>query len=235
MDEVWQRAQEAELSDWESKSQGSEKERWKTFLDEHPSLVNHSKALEIGCGPDGIIFYIQGELKVGFDPLMKSYSELIQMRGDIFYIAGVGESLPFKEGFFTSIFCMNALDHTSSPAMVLSEIKRILGHEGRAFIHLYSYPKLDKLFLKLSKGFGYKDSADVYHPHKLSPQDVIDLVRTAGFKIETEEVKTFRPPIKPFLRTRKLLIHTILRTLDYFLFPLSKKQLGLSVYLELKK
>lgn len=235
MKDIWQRAQDAELADWKTKQLGSERERWKNFLNEHPSLGRHSKVLEVGCGPDGIIFYIQGNLKVGLDPLMNSYSEMVQNRADVFYIVGVGENIPFKENSFSSIFCMNAIDHTSSPANVLKEIKKILDSTGSAFIHVYCYPKIDKLFFKLSYGFGYRDSADIFHPHKLSPSNVIELVKNAGFKIKVEEIKTFRPPIKPYLRTRKLLIHTILRTIDYILFPLSKKQLGLSIYLELKK
>ena len=73
MDTVWKKAQEAEVLDWKGRRIGSEKERWVSLLKKHPDFVKSNRILDIGSGPDGIVFYINGGLRVEVDPLMLSY------------------------------------------------------------------------------------------------------------------------------------------------------------------
>jgi SAM-dependent methyltransferase len=229
MEAQWRKAQEEEAKDWKDKEQGSEKERWVSLLRRYPELRDGEAVLDVGSGPDGLVFYINANTKVAADPLMVSYLETIKDKRGVELISSKGEELPFKDSSFSSVFCINALDHTIDPFSILKEIRRVMKQPGRGFIHVFCYNAIEKLFFRL----GYKDPNFYHHPHKLKPKDVINLVKRAGLNVTGVRIETVRPPVKHVLRQYPMF--TFLRSLSYLLFRLSKRQLGLVVELRVDK
>ena len=70
------------------------------------------------------------------------------------FIDGEAEQLPFSDGFFSHVFCTNALDHFEDPRAALWEMCRVLSDDGYCVIAVDVFP-----MSRLSEDRGIK------HPH----------------------------------------------------------------------
>lgn len=85
-------------------------------------------ALEVGCGPSGLWRF---DPRVhGLDPI--DYSAL---GGN--FTQGRAESLPFGDGEFETVICVNALDHCEDPAKAVKEMRRVT---HRLVLWTYTFP-----------------------------------------------------------------------------------------------
>lgn len=151
---------------------------WKKhrFLDEiieMCGLTEKSKALDVGCGLSSVLHFVEGE-RFAVDPLADEYVKLYNF-GKIKVRKAYGEYLPFTDLFFDVVFCSNALDHTSDPKKVISEIFRVLKYNGLAVVVVDVF---DEHFRR-----------DPGHPHVFRIQDVIKL--TKNFHIVFKKVSTW--------------------------------------------
>jgi len=85
-----------------------------------------SKILDIRCGSDPMICYMDKGERIGLDPLMDVFFKEFDFPKNVSLIKGVGEYLPFRNGCFNVILCMNVLDHMRDPIKALSEISRTI-------------------------------------------------------------------------------------------------------------
>jgi 2-polyprenyl-3-methyl-5-hydroxy-6-metoxy-1,4-benzoquinol methylase len=85
------------------------------------------RLLDIGCGPRGSLEWADVALqRVGLDPLADNYrSELGAARHQMEYRASGSEKIPFGDGHFDVVTCLNALDHVDDIAATIREIKRV--------------------------------------------------------------------------------------------------------------
>jgi SAM-dependent methyltransferase len=140
------------------------------LLKENLSLM---KVLDVGCGPYGIIkglFHGRGDSMLslyGIDPLMDTYRSFNSLPRDpsVCLFSGVGESLPFDDGFFDYIFCTNVLDHVNDPELVLGEIARALNNGGLFCGSIHVIYPLWRPFRFLLK------FVDRNHPHHFTSND----------------------------------------------------------------
>ena len=143
-DPTWNGSQKAELEFWE---QGAHKyghfsrQYWDKELDNYlghvgPDDFKGQRVLEIGCGPKGMIHYIDAAEKVGVEPLVAQYERLgILEDGGVEHVEGVGENLEFPDGAFDRVICFNVLDHSRDPSTVCREIHRVLNEQGLVVFH----------------------------------------------------------------------------------------------------
>lgn len=77
---------------------------------------NRYRALQIGCAVQDVIFFLEGGERYALDPLASFYKEHFARSRDpgVDYREGVGESIPFPDGFFDLVICQNLLDHVAS-------------------------------------------------------------------------------------------------------------------------
>jgi SAM-dependent methyltransferase len=109
--------------------QASEKVRG--ILQQVRPVEPKARVLEVGSGAHGLIFFFDGALRVGVDPLAHSYSSLFPVwQGRAMTLAAYGEALPFANGSFDIVLCDNVVDHAESPAQIVSEILRVLSPAG---------------------------------------------------------------------------------------------------------
>jgi ubiquinone/menaquinone biosynthesis C-methylase UbiE len=123
--------------------------------------LREARILDIGCGPDGMINYINGYEKYALDSLMDYYLKNFDMPKDVMWIKGVGEFLPFKNNSFDLIITTNTLDHMHDPGKALTEINRVLKSRCILFLTVTCYSPLVRHYKALREKVRI---GDVFHP-----------------------------------------------------------------------
>ena len=100
--------------------------------------LRQQEVLEIGCG-GGLIcetLLRRGAITVGIDPSYKALEEArthTQQSGlghNAYYEHGYAESLPYADGSFSVIVCLDVLEHVSDLQKTIREITRVLAPGG---------------------------------------------------------------------------------------------------------
>jgi SAM-dependent methyltransferase len=87
---------------------------------------NAKRVLDIGCGPRGSLEWADMTVqRVGLDPLVPSYLGLGADKHKMEYVASGSENIPFPDGHFDIVACLNALDHVDDLGATIREIKRV--------------------------------------------------------------------------------------------------------------
>jgi ubiquinone/menaquinone biosynthesis C-methylase UbiE len=82
--------------------------------------------LDIGCGPGGSLEWADmTKRRVGLDPLAPEYLKLGADRHRMEYCAAPSERIPYENGAFDIVTCLNALDHVDDFDKTVCEIKRV--------------------------------------------------------------------------------------------------------------
>lgn len=89
------------------------------------------RVLDIGCGPRGSLEWADMVLeRVGADPLVPQYLKLGAGKHAMRYVAAPSERMPFDDGHFDIVICVNALDHVDDFPATVKEIKRVTAPSG---------------------------------------------------------------------------------------------------------
>lgn len=84
------------------------------------------RILDIGCGPRGSLEWADhARQRVGLDPLVPQYLEIGADRHAMEYSAAGSEQIPFPDGHFDIVTCLNALDHVDDFDRTVTEIERV--------------------------------------------------------------------------------------------------------------
>lgn len=242
----WFKAQQEEELSWLQISaieERPEKKHWQLFLqnskDFLPPNLETSVILDVGCGPDGLIFYYpKTGTKIGIDPLIDSYMLHYDIHKGNLLVKGLGEYLPFRDGSVDAVFCNNALDHMKDPLNVLREICRVLRRGGFLLLDVNTQPLLDRF--SIEKGL-YQPMLNEYHPHKLISKEIILNLEQIGFNVAKKRthvpmpwlhglmrVLLHRPILNPDrigifqISSKSLMEFCLLRTMDLFFYPFFK-------------
>jgi SAM-dependent methyltransferase len=89
------------------------------------------RVIDIGCGPRGSLEWAtMAAERVGLDPLVNKYLGLGTSRHQMKYVEAPSESIPFPDGYFDIVTCLNALDHVDDLQKTIAEIKRVTRPDG---------------------------------------------------------------------------------------------------------
>jgi 2-polyprenyl-3-methyl-5-hydroxy-6-metoxy-1,4-benzoquinol methylase len=84
---------------------------------------NAKRVLDIGCGPMGSLEWANMTAqRVGLDPLVPYYLKLGAVKHKMEYVAARSEDIPFPEGHFDIVTCLNALDHVDDLDATIREV-----------------------------------------------------------------------------------------------------------------
>lgn len=166
-----------------AKAQNSEKAFWKTSIHAHAGqrklfqrilrtgfklgfdFFGGRDVLEIGSGPTGIIYQLEeARVRYGIEPM--DMSDLIEQSKRQFVSRGVGEKLPFKDEVFDIVLCLNVLDHSIDPGMVLRECCRVLREGGFILLWVHALRRPYRIFQSLL------NKIDPPHPHHFTFDEV---------------------------------------------------------------
>jgi SAM-dependent methyltransferase len=103
--------------------------------------------------------------------------------------ADVGKELPFPDGSFDCVFCLELLEHLVSPLTLLEEIRRVLADDGRAVISVpspYSWVEVARELFHLHDSEGHLSS--------FTTPVVENLAALAGLRIERRLGTSIRIP-----------------------------------------
>ncbi|MDH2399636.1 class I SAM-dependent methyltransferase [Bradyrhizobium sp. SSUT18] len=90
------------------------------------SAYSGKRVLDIGCGPRGSLEWADvAAQRVGLDPLVPDYRKLGIGRHKMEYCAAPSHKIPFPDGHFDFVTCLNALDHVDDFEGTVGEIKRV--------------------------------------------------------------------------------------------------------------
>jgi len=117
-------------------------EDWQDFATHLPELADYLKeqteeahVLEVGCGLISPLEFSEGGARItAIDPLVDAYQDTIDLHGRrVRYLEQSGEAIAFDEGTFDAVSCINVIDHTSNPALMEQEMRRVLKTGGKLF------------------------------------------------------------------------------------------------------
>lgn len=112
--------------------------------------------------------------RVGLDPLARKYRALGTHKHAMRYVAARSERIPFSNGYFDIVSCLNALDHVDNFARTIAEIKRVTRSGGLFLVSV----EIDHL-------------PTVYEPLSISERDMTRLApefkTISTFKVATPE------------------------------------------------
>jgi SAM-dependent methyltransferase len=92
-------------------------------------LGSKERVLEIGCGSNNLLDYLDSTLAVGCDLSIDVLRARVGNPGSE-YVAAGGETLPFRDGQFDGLFLINVLEHVTDVEAVVDECARVLENEG---------------------------------------------------------------------------------------------------------
>ncbi len=187
----WKIAQKNEIRNWlRKKDRPQFKKETRAFfytsnflkpLDLEEKIANKI-VLEIGCGPFGIVNFLEKSACIGIDPLMYELAKSFNLpkRENLVFLKGVGERIPAKSESVDFVFCLNVLDHTAFPELVINEVIRILKVGGYAVFNVNVWPKLFWLFTSKKK----KEKERNYHLHFWEPCHLLSMFEIPFVSIE---------------------------------------------------
>jgi SAM-dependent methyltransferase len=68
--------------------------------------------------------------RVGLDPVVPAYAKLGIANHAMQYCAANSENIPYPDGYFDIVTCLNALDHVDDIFTTITEIKRVIRAGG---------------------------------------------------------------------------------------------------------
>ena len=121
--------------------------------------------------------------------LSQANAEAAEAAGRSFIRGDVTKSLPFEDGSFDCVFCLELLEHLTVPLLLLGEIRRVLTESGRAVISVpspYSWVEVARELLDRPDPEG--------HLNSFTTPVMQNLAALAGLKIERRLGTSIRFP-----------------------------------------
>lgn len=138
--------------------------------------------LDCGCGFRSVFEHSKLRV-VAIDPLLEEYRKIsnVENTENVSYIEASGEELPFDDGYFDFVFCVNVIDHTPNPKKMAEELMRVLKKGGKLYFEvnfddalspahygLWNHQIVNEMFNGVNKNFEYternnQDNQWLYH------------------------------------------------------------------------
>ena len=151
---------------------------WRGILERLTELEFHDGGyyLDVGCGPNPIVAFIDKGTRIGVDPLMPFYRENFVFPPDLEVHEGTIEELsPVADGSADVIFSMNNIDHIKDLGAAVKTLRRKIKEDGHLVISVNIVKSAWAAGLsKVVDIYKVVDPTHTYHFH--SPQEVADQI-----------------------------------------------------------
>jgi ubiquinone/menaquinone biosynthesis C-methylase UbiE len=187
---VWEKAQSGHLEVWAGYAKSRDQHRstrdrvWTSILAKVAAaapIQPGEKILDIGCGLDTVLDYIEGVRGFTLDSLTHELAAFGLSEG-IAHVSGLFERMPFGDDGFDRVFLMNVLDHVQTPRAGLAEIARVLRPGGVLVISVDTYRGGRYRQKRLRKWWDRRRGARTKHPWVFSDSEVQRLLRRVGLE-----------------------------------------------------
>ena len=104
----------------------------------HRDDLSSLRVLDVGCSAGLITAEISRHVAsaVGIDPefaAVRRAQSAAAVRGNLVFVCGRGEALPFADGSFDIVVCNHVYEHAADPWVMMREIARVLRADGACF------------------------------------------------------------------------------------------------------
>jgi len=99
-------------------------------------------------------------------------------KGDL--LLGDVNALPFKEGLFDKVVCMEVIEHLKFPTMAIGEISRVLKNEGSLILTTPNGQRLIRFILRMA-GVDLKMAPT--HVHEFTLGELLEMITRKGLKL----------------------------------------------------
>jgi ubiquinone/menaquinone biosynthesis C-methylase UbiE len=209
----WLKARAAEKNFWSQKDVKAIKTAaaWENFVKKHFGFpfgyFSFKNVLEVGCGPYGLVHFIDSNVCIGIDPILfDTWNGTDKVNSSTLHIVATGEFLPFRDNSFDVCVCFNVLDHSIFPRDVLREIVRILKPNGELLLWVHTLRSVLRIFSP------FLNLIDTSHPHHFTFHRVLHLLKengliaTSTLTTELETGNFVQRFVKSFLYSFKLAV-----------------------------
>lgn len=112
--------------------------------------ITNSVIVEAGCGAGHVLEKIANSIStgslIGVDPLEWWLDKARKRLGDkAKLVKGFAEELPFKDKSADFVICTEVIEHVIDPAVVLSELKRVVKNQGLIIVSIPNEKLINKL------------------------------------------------------------------------------------------
>ncbi|MFA5143737.1 MAG: class I SAM-dependent methyltransferase [Candidatus Omnitrophota bacterium] len=156
-------------------------------------ISHDSKVLDIGSGTGELTFLLSGKAPkgeiVGLDisqqMIEASQKKKLERNADnVKFIASRANSIPYKDGHFDLVFCLNALHHFPDHPSFFKEINRVLKKGGAlVLLDLINDNIIRKTWVLISKKIIFREKEVEYH----SKRELLGLLSNAGLEPEIQK------------------------------------------------
>jgi len=170
-----------------------------------------SRFLDVGCGSGSLAFLVKSRFEevygVDISPTAVKNAEKLGIKAQKVDLNE--EKLPFKDGFFDWVTCLDVIEHVFEPELLVSELSRVTKKGGYTILNTPNIRYIKyagSIFLKgkFPKTSGdLKHSFDGGHIHYFTFKDVKKLFETHGFRV-VNHVSAHTPESKRKLKYRLL-------------------------------
>lgn len=209
-------------------------DKWYTSVGDAVALLRHEKAttnpwvirrireyhgqsdlqiLDVGCGGGLLTFNLarEGWQCTGLDVEdgVLNVGRKRDVKGEIKWVKGVAEKLPFADTSFDVVCIMDVLEHVTDPKRCLLEAMRVLRPDGTLIFHTFNRTVMSWLFAAKGLDWFIKDSQSHIHDWNLfiDPRDIRKWVGEGGFRLlhlEGLHPKIFSRAFFKLLLTRRV-------------------------------
>jgi len=176
------------------------------------------KILDIPCGAGAFTYRLKNKQYKVYSGDIENF---LQFDHENFVIADMNKSLPFDNGFFDAVVCIDGIEHLENPFGFIRECKRILRKGGAVIVstpNINSMRSRWRFFLtghhnKNKSPLNENDPTPLHHINMFSYPRLRYVLHTNGFKItaiKTNRIKFvswFHIVFYPFVRLKTWLVY----------------------------
>jgi len=160
------------------------------------------EVLEVGCGGGLICEHLarRGAVMVGLDPSQgalstaRAHAEQAGLGHSIHYIEGFSEHLPFADSSFSTIVCLDVLEHVHDLRATIAEVARVLAPGG-----VFVFDTINRTLLARAVLIWYGEhfpsgglTPGIHDYHKfIKPAELSNVITTCGLQVH--ELTGFMP------------------------------------------
>jgi 2-polyprenyl-6-hydroxyphenyl methylase/3-demethylubiquinone-9 3-methyltransferase len=171
------------------RAEGRAKVKW--CLENWETAGSPQRVLDVGCGggllPNALVPLLPSATEITGVDLSAGSLEVARRHdpsGRIRYLKADALHLPFKDGEFDTVFCMDFLEHVEDPAAVITEISRVLKPGGTVFLHTFNRNPVSWLIAIRGVEWFVKNVPPAMHLYRLfvRPAEMKRWCRSAGLE-----------------------------------------------------
>ena len=146
------------------------------------------KVLDIPCGAGAFSYRL---LKQGKEVTSADIENLLMFDHESFHVADMNKPLPFQNGEFDAVVCIDGIEHIENPFAFIRECNRVLNRDGKIIVstpNIASMRSRWRWFLtghhnKCKSPLNENKPSPLHHIHMMAFPKIRYILHTSGFKI----------------------------------------------------